>query len=272
MGLKDVIKNRRIELGLTQEDVARFVRVSDATVSRWESGHIENMGVTRIQRLAEVLQLSPSQIMGRDDDNKNHAPTARNGKILGERIRTAREHAGFTQGDVARAVGVTKQTIFKYEVGIIENIPLENIRKIAALLGVSPLYITGWSEDDESTPGTSDVTDFHEENETRKVFAENLSRLIENRGIEQQKLARDLDVSTSIVSSWVLGKRFPRANMMQQIADYFHVTVSALVEAKPDDSPKLKILFSRSRALTDTQLDLVNKIVEEMTKEQFPDD
>ena len=216
VGFMDVIKNRRIELSLTQEDVARFVRVSDATVSRWESGHIENMGVTRIQRLAEVLQLSPSQIMGRDDDNKNHAPTARNGKILGERIRTAREHAGFTQGDVARAVGVTKQTIFKYEVGIIENIPLENIRKIAALLGVSPLYITGWSEDDESTPGTSDVTDFHEENETQ-VFAENYP-LIET-GVLSNKISKDLDVSASIVSSWVLGKRFPRANMMQQIAD-----------------------------------------------------
>lgn len=42
--------------------------------------------------------------------------------------------------------------------------------------------------------------------ETRNIFARNLSRLVEESGIEQQKLAFDLNVSPSIVSSWVLGK------------------------------------------------------------------
>lgn len=106
--------------------------------------------------------------------------------------------------------------------------------------------------------------------ETRKIFANNLSRLIEERGIEQRKLASDLNVSASIVSSWVLGKRFPRANTMQEIADYFHVTVSELVESEPipTANPKLAVLFSRSRKLTDKQLDIINSIVQEMTDEQ----
>lgn len=105
--------------------------------------------------------------------------------------------------------------------------------------------------------------------ETRAVFAKNLSALIEQRGIEQQKLAFDLQVSPSIVSSWVLGKRFPRANMMQQLADYFHVSVSDLVEPNKQlvERPKLALLHSRSRALTDKQLDIINSIVDEMVKE-----
>lgn len=106
--------------------------------------------------------------------------------------------------------------------------------------------------------------------ETRKVFSANLARLIDEREIEQQKLAADLKVSPSIVSSWVLGKRFPRANKMQEIADYFHVTVADLVEQTPSPvtRPKLAVLFSRSRALTDKQLDIVNSLVDEMIGER----
>ena len=35
------LKDRRIELGLTMDEVANIVGVSKSTVSKWESGHIE---------------------------------------------------------------------------------------------------------------------------------------------------------------------------------------------------------------------------------------
>lgn len=38
--IKEIIKNRRIELGLTLKEVATAVGVSEGTVSRWESGNI----------------------------------------------------------------------------------------------------------------------------------------------------------------------------------------------------------------------------------------
>ena len=58
------LKNRRIELGLTQYDVASHVGVSEATVSRWESGDIANMKQDRIAALAEILRIEPSYIVG----------------------------------------------------------------------------------------------------------------------------------------------------------------------------------------------------------------
>jgi repressor LexA len=62
--IKDILKARRTELGLTQLDVANAVGVSEATVSRWESGDIANMKRSRIASLASVLKISPSIIMG----------------------------------------------------------------------------------------------------------------------------------------------------------------------------------------------------------------
>lgn len=59
-----LIYNRRTELGLTQREVADYVGVSEATVSRWESGDIDNMRRDRIAKLSAVLRISPLDIMG----------------------------------------------------------------------------------------------------------------------------------------------------------------------------------------------------------------
>ena len=62
-----LIYDRRTELGITQKEVADFVGVSEATVSRWESGHIDNMRRDRIAALSKILRLSPLATMGIDD-------------------------------------------------------------------------------------------------------------------------------------------------------------------------------------------------------------
>lgn len=63
-----VIYDRRTELGITQKEVADFVGVSEATVSRWESGHIDNMRRDRIAALAKILRISPLIIMGVEEN------------------------------------------------------------------------------------------------------------------------------------------------------------------------------------------------------------
>ena len=73
-----LIYDRRNELQITQKEVADSVGVSEATVSRWESGHIDNMRRDRIAALAKVLRISPLAIMGVDekDDITARIPNA----------------------------------------------------------------------------------------------------------------------------------------------------------------------------------------------------
>lgn len=58
------LKEMRNKLSLTQRQVAEYVGVTEATVSRWESGEIDNMRRDKIARLAEILKISPLLIMG----------------------------------------------------------------------------------------------------------------------------------------------------------------------------------------------------------------
>lgn len=65
---KDFLRKRRIEIGLTMLDIAKSVGVSEATVSRWESGEIANMKRDKIAALANALRVPPAEIMGWDDN------------------------------------------------------------------------------------------------------------------------------------------------------------------------------------------------------------
>lgn len=66
---------------------------------------------------------------------------------VGERIRMLREERDMTLEDVARRLGVSRATVFKYERGDIAKIPPNRIEALAELFGVSKSYIMGWTTD-----------------------------------------------------------------------------------------------------------------------------
>lgn len=65
------INQRRKELGLTLEKIADYVGVSKGTVKKWESGYIKNMGRDKIMLLSEILCVSPLDILGLAEEDKN---------------------------------------------------------------------------------------------------------------------------------------------------------------------------------------------------------
>ncbi len=53
------------------KQVADYVGVSEATVSRWESGNIANMGRDKIALLSQILKITPGVIAGYDSYRKD---------------------------------------------------------------------------------------------------------------------------------------------------------------------------------------------------------
>lgn len=65
---------------------------------------------------------------------------------IGQRIKDRREELKMTQEDLGKRCGTTKQTIFKYEAGIVTNIPMDRLCAIAEALYISPAALMGWEE------------------------------------------------------------------------------------------------------------------------------
>ncbi|MBQ7924559.1 MAG: helix-turn-helix transcriptional regulator [Clostridia bacterium] len=62
-----------------------------------------------------------------------------------------------------------------------------------------------------------------------KIFAERLLELRKEKGISQAKLAKQLEVSFSVVCYWETDRSEPTAPNLVKLADYFSVSVDYLL-------------------------------------------
>ena len=63
------LKERRLELGLTLEEVGDIVGVGKSTVRKWEQGMISNMGRDKIVSISKALKISPLDILEIEEQN-----------------------------------------------------------------------------------------------------------------------------------------------------------------------------------------------------------
>ena len=68
------IKNRRIELNLSYQDLAKKTGLSKSTLQRYETGTIGNIPLDKLEILAKALCVSPAYIMGWEEDVDNKKP------------------------------------------------------------------------------------------------------------------------------------------------------------------------------------------------------
>lgn len=66
--------------------------------------------------------------------------------MIANRLKELRKKSKLTLDEVAASLGTSKQTIHRYENGIISNIPHEKIKKLADLFNVAPSELMGWDE------------------------------------------------------------------------------------------------------------------------------
>ena len=73
--------------------------------------------------------------------------------LVGTKIKELRRKNKLTLEELAEKIGTSKQTINRYENGIIANIPTEKIVALANALGTTPQELMGWSDGEYSVTG-----------------------------------------------------------------------------------------------------------------------
>lgn len=66
MGLGDKLHELRTQRGMTLEEVGNKVGVGKSTVRKWEQGIIQNMRRDKIEALAKLFGVSPSELLDFD--------------------------------------------------------------------------------------------------------------------------------------------------------------------------------------------------------------
>lgn len=70
---------------------------------------------------------------------------------------------------------------------------------------------------------------------SKEVFARNLRRYMESKGKTQKELAEIVGVSAPTINDWIKGKKYPRIDKIEILADYFGILKSDLIEDKPEE-------------------------------------
>lgn len=134
MDFKERIKARRKELGLTTDDVAKIVGVSNATISRWETGAIENQRRDKIELLAKALRTTPAYLMGW---------TSPGDDFIGQRIGEAMEQEGISVEELSLRTNISAAELRRYLAGEdLAQISLPRLGKLADALHTTVAFLT----------------------------------------------------------------------------------------------------------------------------------
>lgn len=75
----------------------------------------------------------------------------------------------------------------------------------------------------------------------KETFAKNLSYYLSMCGREQKEVAEVIGVAPSTFNEWVKGKKYPRIDKIELLANYFKIQKSDLIEDKTNSPDDLKI-------------------------------
>lgn len=69
----------------------------------------------------------------------------------------------------------------------------------------------------------------------KEVFSKNLKRYIAESGKDRRELAKIWGFPYSTVTEWINGKKYPRIDRIEKMANYFGVLKSDLIEDKSEE-------------------------------------
>ena len=69
---------------------------------------------------------------------------------IGERIKQRRLELGYTADMLAKMLNKNRATIYRYENGDIENMPIDVLEPLAKALNTTPAYLMGWKDSEQS--------------------------------------------------------------------------------------------------------------------------
>ena len=76
--------------------------------------------------------------------------------------------------------------------------------------------------------------------DNKDIFSRNLRYQMEINGKSRQDISDALGISYFTVTSWVNGSKYPRMNKVEQLAKYFGVLISDLVEEKTEEHRQMQ--------------------------------
>ena len=91
--------------------------------------------------------------------------------------------------------------------------------------------------------------------DNRRIFASNLRKLIDERGLQAKDLIEVTGASQASISEWLNARKYPRIDKIERLANFFKVKKSDLIEdpTQTEAERKIKELTRKFNLLSDAE-------------------
>lgn len=205
--LGERIAEQRKKLGLSQEELAEKLNISQKSISKYELGDRKPQYKVLV-RMAEYFGVTVDYLL-RSTDTQDFGICD-----CGNTIKELRTEAGVTQEELGMLLNVQNAAVSKYESG---KVPLtgETLLKLSKIFNVSTDYLLGAEEGNTMIGGK-------------------IAELRKEQGLNQKELAKKIGVSRSALSLYEIDRREPDLETVKKIASLFGVTTDYLLGAEGD--------------------------------------
>lgn len=137
---------------------------------------------------------------------------------IGQKIKELRKQLNMSVDDLAAKLGKNRSTIYRYEKGDIENLPLDVLEPLAKALETTPGYLMGWESNKEKVSNPDQVTI----GDVLRIWR------LEN-SLTLQEFSDDLGIPIEKLDRYETGTEQIPVNIINAIAEYFGVSISELM-------------------------------------------
>ena len=108
----------------------------------------------------------------------------------------------------------------------------------------------------------------------KEIMSENLKYYISRSNKDRRELAEIWGFPYSTVTEWINGKKYPRIDRIEVMADYFGILKSDLIEDKRNEKPaqedelseNIKKLVDFAKSVPDDKVELVLKVMKSIVE------
>lgn len=138
---------------------------------------------------------------------------------VGERIKERRNELHMSVDELAVRLNKNRATVYRYEKGEIENLPIDILEPLAKALDTTPQYLMGW----EDKLNTDAVT-----------IGELLRMMRLQRNMTVEEYSKEVGISSEDLLKYETGEKFIPLSVINTISEYYRLSMESFTKGKRD--------------------------------------
>lgn len=145
---------------------------------------------------------------------------------IGQKIKDLRKRSNMTVDELAYKLGKNRATIYRYERGDIENLPLDVLEPLANALNTTPGYLMGWEEEknNESKPHGVNIN-------LIDTIGNTIKKLRLERKLTLEEFSNETGIPLEELKKYEDGKSQVPKSVIETLANFLNVTIDELTSA-----------------------------------------